>query len=658
MTAPAYSLSSPAYRPDIDGLRAVAVLSVVGFHAFPGLVKGGFIGVDVFFVISGFLISRIILLGLRDQNFSFLDFYGRRIRRIFPALLAVLAATYIFGWFSLYPDEYGNLGKHIASGAGFVSNLVLLGEAGYFDSSAETKPLLHLWSLGIEEQFYCLWPLALWLAWRGRFHPLALTGLVAFGSLALNVKSVGGDAAYAFYSPQTRFWELLSGCALAWVSIHGKNFSHSAYLNFKFYEKIMKFNDGEKFKSVILRNCSSISGFSFLIYGFFNIDKTVNFPGAWALIPVSGAVFIISAGPHSWINRVILSNRAAVWFGLVSFPLYLWHWPLLSFATILEGGTPPRPVRLAAVCISLALAWLTYKFIELPIRRQGSTGKNCRSLSLGMVFVGLAGGAVYASNGVEQKSSGDYGHDAFFEFHENKYLRCENKNIYETSNVYKKWVRCWQTKPGEPDLVLLGDSHAEHLFAGLAEALPDKSIAFYIEGGRPALDDPEFNVIFEELKSAKKKMHILIADHYVADYAVNPGRIVEDIERTINFLSAAGHKVALLGDVLKFNASPQECLFRGRSPPLRKKINVNDCEIKIEDAQLQEDIYQPYLKFISEKKGTKYFPISRILCGVGSCPMFDGVNLYYRDQNHLSLIGSMVLGRRLAAEIQRSSFLN
>lgn len=162
---PSEHLTHPKYRPDIDGLRAVAVLSVVIFHAFPDLIPGGFIGVDVFFVISGFLISTIIFKSLSTDNFSFTDFYARRIKRIFPALFVVLLVTYGLGWHSLLADEFRQLGKHIAAGAGFVANLVFWSEAGYFDNASETKPLLHLWSLGIEEQFYIVWPLLLWLAW-------------------------------------------------------------------------------------------------------------------------------------------------------------------------------------------------------------------------------------------------------------------------------------------------------------------------------------------------------------------------------------------------------------------------------------------------------------------------------------------------------------
>lgn len=163
-TMPANTLSHPKYRADIDGLRAIAVLSVVIFHAAPNWLRGGFIGVDIFFVISGFLISTIIFSNLESNTFSLQEFYVRRVKRIFPALILMLTTTFAFGWWVLLPDEFAQLGKHITAGVFFVSNLVLWSEAGYFDAAAETKPLLHLWSLGIEEQFYILWPALLLLA--------------------------------------------------------------------------------------------------------------------------------------------------------------------------------------------------------------------------------------------------------------------------------------------------------------------------------------------------------------------------------------------------------------------------------------------------------------------------------------------------------------
>ena len=205
-----------SHRSDIDGLRGIAVLSVLGYHAFPATLPGGYTGVDVFFVISGFLITGIILQSLARDTFCFAEFYVRRIRRIFPALVVVLLAVYAFGLFALFPHELRQLSDHVVYGAGFASNFLLQRESGYFDNEAVTKPLLHLWSLGVEEQFYILWPLLLWLGWRWRLNIGAIIVVIGTVSFALNVYITSVDQAAAFYSPQTRFWELMTGSFLAY----------------------------------------------------------------------------------------------------------------------------------------------------------------------------------------------------------------------------------------------------------------------------------------------------------------------------------------------------------------------------------------------------------------------------------------------------------
>lgn len=365
-------LTSPKYRPDIDGLRAVAVLAVVAFHAFPNWIKGGFIGVDVFFVISGYLISTIIFENLDRGTFSFSEFYARRIKRIFPALILVLITCFALGWFLLLADELNQLSKHIAAGAGFVSNLVLWNEAGYFDASAESKPLLHLWSLGIEEQFYIVWPLLLWFSWKRKFNLLTITIIVTISTFILNVKGIKQDMVATFYSPQSRFWELLSGSLLAWLSLYKKEAFSKLKTKINVLVSRIIYNEKQLVNDNTLVNIISFTGSFLLIYGFWRINKELSFPGKWALLPVVGAVLIITAGSKAWINRSILSNKIAVWFGLISFPLYLWHWPLLSFARIVSSEEPSTNIRIAAVVFSCLLAWLTARFIEKPIRHGGS----------------------------------------------------------------------------------------------------------------------------------------------------------------------------------------------------------------------------------------------------------------------------------------------
>ena len=356
------------YRSEIDGLRAFAVLSVVAFHAFPSWLKGGFIGVDVFFVISGFLITSHIFENLEKGQFSFTDFWGRRIRRIFPALILVMASSLAFGWFALLADEFAQLGKHVASGAAFISNFILVDESGYFDNAAETKPMLHLWSLAVEEQFYIVWPLVLWLAWKRKFNLLTITVLVSVISFYLNLRFVKSHPTETFFWPVGRFWELLSGSILAWLLLYKSDvLSRFKLWVDKFLVRIIHSKEVEADGSTT-SNLMLIFGLLLLAYGVIRINESLSFPSKWALIPVLGAVLIIASGSKAWLNRIFLMNPIAVWFGLISYPLYLWHWPILSFLQIVKGEMPHRDARIIAVLLSIFLAWLTYKLVESPIR--------------------------------------------------------------------------------------------------------------------------------------------------------------------------------------------------------------------------------------------------------------------------------------------------
>lgn len=443
MTRPIPSLSHPKYRPDIDGLRAVAVLSVVAFHAFPARINGGFIGVDVFFVISGFLITSIIYESLNRGTFSFAEFYSRRIRRIFPTLSIVLVASYALGWFVLLADEYEQLGKHIAAGAGFVSNYVLWAEAGYFDNSGETKPLLHLWSLGIEEQFYIVWPLILWTAWRGRIHLLAVTILIASVSFYLNLEGVREDATAAFYSPQTRFWELLAGGMLAWFVVYKQDSFASYRLKIDVWIAKLFFLKAVEPRGAISSNLASLLGSLLLVFGFSQITKDVSFPGGWAAIPVLAAVLIILAGPEAWINRNILSNKVAVWFGLISFPLYLWHWPLLSFLRIVEGEDVGRGLRVAVIALSVVLAWLTYKLIDGPVRSGKYVSVNVWVLIGLMAIIGFFGYRTYMK----------YSEDAFCQNRGFDDVPVKRKGFQHGIGCSLAWYR------GKNDWLFLGNAY-------------------------------------------------------------------------------------------------------------------------------------------------------------------------------------------------------
>ncbi|WP_206367948.1 acyltransferase family protein [Vibrio cholerae] len=388
-----------SYRSEIDGLRAFAVLSVVAFHAFPSWLKGGFIGVDVFFVISGFLITSHIFEKLDKGQFSFTDFFGRRIRRIFPALILVMSCSLAFGWFALLADEFAQLGKHVASGAAFITNFILVDESGYFDNAAETKPMLHLWSLAVEEQFYIVWPLVLWLAWKRKFNLLTITILVAVVSFYLNLRFVKSHPTETFFWPVGRFWELLSGSVLAWLLLY-KSALLSRFKLWvdKFLVRIIHSKEVQA-DGATTSNLMSFFGLLLLAYGVVRINESLSFPSKWALIPVLGAVLIIASGSKAWLNRIFLMNPIAVWFGLISYPLYLWHWPILSFLQIVEGEMAHRDARIIAVLLSILLAWLTYRLLEVPIRRVGNWGLKTVALSASLTLIGLFAFAVHKTEG-------------------------------------------------------------------------------------------------------------------------------------------------------------------------------------------------------------------------------------------------------------------
>ena len=435
---------SHAYRADIDGLRAVAVVAVLGFHAFADAFPGGFTGVDIFFVISGFLISGIILKELEAGTFTFGQFYARRIRRIFPALALVLAGTWLLGWVCLAPYEFDQLGGHIAAGAGFVSNLLLFHESGYFDTDSAGKPLLHLWSLGVEEQYYLLWPLLLFAMRR---HLLWWILGIAAASFVLNIVLVDRMPSAAFYWPATRFWELMIG-------------SLAAYRGWGATSR--------------LSNLAAIAGLALLGLAFAVVQDGRGFPGWWALIPTTGALLLIHAGPTAWINRNLLGNRAVVYVGLISYPLYLWHWPLLTYARILYDGLPPVNVRVAVLVLSIGLAWATHELLEKRVRHLGRGPRALQTARLAGVAVGVLGAIGLLSAGNVLQSRAD-----------------SVPYLADISAANSDWhVRDQHHVPGNTQgtVLFFGDSHMQQFWPRLERLTSDpdtprRTVLFRTRGG-------------------------------------------------------------------------------------------------------------------------------------------------------------------------------
>jgi peptidoglycan/LPS O-acetylase OafA/YrhL len=375
MDWPMLSPISDRYRPDIDGLRAIAVMLVVNFHAFPEAVPGGFIGVDIFFVISGFLITGIIARELEQQRFSLVTFYNRRIRRIFPALIVVLGVTLVLGWLWMLPAVYTKLSSDVFASAAFFANIGLLLQSGYFDVESARKPLLHLWSLGIEEQFYLSWPLILMLAARLRLSLLAVASAIALASFVLNVGRIGANPVATFYLPFTRAWELLAGAALA---------------------------GGCSQISQTSRTCNwrAAAGLLLIVAAAAVLDTHRAFPGWWAVLPVAGSALLLSA-PAAWSCRHVLASWPLVQIGLISYPIYLWHWPLLVFFAIIKFAPLTLLERALIVGLSFALAWLTYRFVESPFRFGRPSQFKVLSLVSGMVLVAAAGAVVVEGRGFD-----------------------------------------------------------------------------------------------------------------------------------------------------------------------------------------------------------------------------------------------------------------
>ena len=363
------SAGALAYRPDIDGLRAVAVLAVIAYHARRELMPGGFCGVDVFFVISGFLITGIILGEISAGRFSLVRFYTRRIRRIFPALGVMLALCLLLGHRVLLPEEYRLMGKHVVASVGFVENVLLYRSLGYFAWHADQIPLLHLWSLAVEEQFYAVFPLVVMALVRLRCRlSWAFLAMLA-ASLAGSRFASLGDPDAGFYLAWYRAWELLVGSLLA-VWLRNGSLPRSRWA---------------------VESMSACGAFG-LLFSLMWLRYWMAYPSWRAGVPVASAALLIAAGKDALFNRLVLSNKVAVGIGLVSYPLYLFHWPIFAFLHIRDGiAVEPEAAELvAALVATVVLTLLTYAWIERPIRHyQGNVGVVV--LCAVMASIGLVG---------------------------------------------------------------------------------------------------------------------------------------------------------------------------------------------------------------------------------------------------------------------------
>ena len=605
------------YRADIDGLRAVSILLVVAYHAQPWLLRGGFIGVDIFFVISGFLITRIILSEAKAGTFSSLAFYARRVRRIFPALIVVLATTYLIGWIILLPDGFALLGKSTAAGVAFVSNLFQLNQTGYFAPDAAENPLLHLWSLGIEEQFYIFWPLLLVLLLGSKYRRIRIAAIAA-ASFGLSLLIFLGLKEWSFYSPLPRAWELLAGGLLASSQVEGV----------------------ARQSSPLRENLLSAAGLAAIIGAAAALNKESLFPGAWALLPVLGAVLIIIA-PNSTVNRVLLSSRAMVAIGLISYPLYLWHWPLLSYLGIIRNGVPNAIEIWAVVIVAFILAWLTYRFVEIPLRRQP---KAVAGLSFALLAVGLAGIATAANSGFPLRFPAE--------------IRAIAMLAPQSNDGFGD--KCFLEGPGarldancieqgdKPLLFLWGDSTAAALYPGLKraeETVPFRLARFAVPGCAPILAasvscDGNNDLVFGFVKSSRPDIVLL---HAMWDRTHNLDRLAATIEQ-LKALKIP--RIVILGPVPLWK----------RTLPLAL-VNAYRLTHVIEDrisAGVTGAGSDEQMRSFSQAHGVEYISAWRVLCDGNGCLTRVGPTaeeVVTTDIVHLSNAGSKYLVEKIEGDL-------
>ena len=632
-------------RSDVQGLRAVAVLMVVAFHA--GLpVPGGFVGVDVFFVISGFVITGMIHREHSSTGrFRFGRFYLRRFKRLTPALALMVAVTMVLAFCFLSPFGPQQIAAQTGIGAMFlVANFVIAqNTGGYFDVPAESNPLLHTWSLSVEEQFYLVFPAILLLGWKlsqrsGQRPPrvMLLIGTVALISFWLSVMGAGdfappiADRFLGFYSPFTRAWEFAVGAllALATTSRSLRSDRHAEILGWL--------------------------GVGLLAGSAWLINYATPTPGPWTLLPVGGTLLVLAAGTHhtTTVSRA-LALPAMVKVGDWSYSIYLWHWPLRVFAVYLLWPQIPYVAALAAT-LSILPAVASYRWIEQPLRRLPPMTRP-RTLALVAVVVspsillaatlGLAADGYwlprYKSGAVPITHEGDTGWTEFSRLWVT-YYPCSDQAFRDGTLKRKGRTGCRQSKPASRiDVALVGDSHAEHLFFGLAEALPDKNIVYYVLDALPVRSVTGMDRIIEDVAPDPEIGTVIVT-------AAWAGRGVprDELVRTLEAFSSRGKAVFVTDDVPNFAFDAVACKYR-RAPILP----FAECSEDRKVFEAQRATYYPELRAaVGEVPGVELLNTAEYFCDNYVCSMNKGNTLLYRDPTHLNNLGSRFLANRMLAD--------
>lgn len=617
------------YRAEIDGLRALAVVPVILFHAGFKVFSGGYIGVDIFFVISGYLITTILLVERTNGTFSIVQFYERRARRILPALFFVMLACLPFAWLWLLPEDMKSFSQSLIAVPAFVSNFLFWKTSGYFDIAAELKPLLHTWSLAVEEQYYLLFPPLLMFAWRfGRRVVLTLMLLLFVCSLLLAQWASVAQPDAAYYLLLTRGWEMMVGSLVAF-----------------FISRSGALIAGPK-----IRQVGSFAGLALIFYSIFAFDSQTPFPGVYALAPTLGAALVIFYADAATFTGRLLGSRWLVGVGLVSYSAYLWHQPLLVFARHRSFEGVSINTTVVVLLLTALLAYCSWKYVETPFRSRDRFSRK-QIFSLGALFTIIfmaIGAAGHMTKGFAERFvfvsayEGDIGQADFYKYLDGRYYLCKPKSIADDPEN-KVTFRCLQSKAeADIDIALIGDSHAEHLFLGIAESLNSKNVLIHAKPSYPSIDSPAFKEIFRYVLDTPSINSVIISAHWISkiDHVPKNTTLEQELGKTIDALLRVNKRVYLFGDVPLFPFPPERCKYMAES------LGRSVCSVPKDHILEKEKGYRYALEAVARQRPSlQYLEPRDQFCDMDRCSMVKGGVLMYRDNNHLNIPGSRFIGR-------------
>lgn len=672
MTLADSSQTSIKYRPEIDGLRGLSIIFVLIFHLFPSLLPGGYLGVDVFFVISGFIITTIIVENSIQEKFV-TRFYCHRVRRLFPALIVVVAFCLLFGWLFLFSHEYKQLGLHAARAGVFTINLKLYEENGYFDAANDAKPLMHLWSLSVEEQFYLLYPALLILVLKTRRAGFVFGCflVILLASLVYNYQE--NDSKRAFYFISGRLWELIGGALLAY-GFHAKS---AGLVRCGWFGKKEWLTKQKKID--FANDVYGVIGLILLVFAAMSVRS-----GLWGggVAAVCGTLLLI-ANEQSVVSRRWLSWRPLVFVGLISYPLYLWHWPIYSFAYIINGEMPQWWIRFICLIAAFALAMLTWAYIESPIRRRPS-----RRIDVGLLIIGVGilvgfGTLINVKDGFPSRSieqnyaeylpDGD--HSKFFNYIKKNYYECEPRAILDVTERHLGVARCAQSKKyGVPEVVIVGDSHGEHLYPGLSDFLHDQNVGYYSfrclpffgVSGHPSCAG--MADALEWILQNRSVKVVILAASWPGKIAEKSGLLIKNnglnftgqemlgygLHQTVERLVSNNKRVIVVGDTPNFSYGPKKCVIR----PLHYENSIACSQLKEAYVNENIDTWRTIDNNTSAIDGSYFFNLEKVVCESNVCSMNRNSMLLYRDNDHLSLEGSRIAGSALGNKVKELGWLN